>query len=1103
MEESMLRLLGLSLCLLASAAGCKVDGSATVTRTEETDVALDSLLKKLPGVFGGGGPHRPKPPPTPIPVDVAITSARLMTATRVNFGVDKTLAGTLGENDQPGFKVGVIGGVLAGNEGQTYVTGILTSTIHRGDQYIVSQAINLNGNMRLTAGQTGLVDGPYIVSVVAVAASSTYDVTFSEAIVPEGFDPDLLIDGDAYTGIGAFSNGNKTVRMTYADPASSGLTWVYGGGGGAEPAVDGYVDEQTGTTIGIITPPSTDTYYVATTGSDLAAGTYAAPFRTPQKGADAAALAVAGSAAGVTVYFREGTYYPLPYPQENFVGVLYRAMMKVSTGGSVTKPITFKNYDNEVVTWDPSSGLDPSAIGPGTDNTAMYGILIGDYVGDYPPNTAADYVTIDGINIDKCGHRGIFIVGSDHVTVQNCEISRCSQYGGEYEGIGFLGVCDSCTIQYNRCWGNGNGIGSFEDDINSATPNGITNCTIKDNICYGNYPPSGQAGNGAGIGFRFPEKCTIQGNICYDNPDGGFNGLGSMCCRYVGNVSIENWNGDGGAGGNMQGFKCGVRGGGGNIVCGNLIALNGDKGLEQTKCLGDLYINNTVTRNGQQGIAFDAITGAAGEVLSINNVTSLNALVNPTLDYKDWKGTDATESDYNLYTIEPIPRAEHAHEHRVDPGFVQPNIPGHTRGSVTQIIHPETLWGGTALTAAQIRTLLAKQFAPTHPFARDTGLAQASIVSLANGATYLNRVKTSLDVGVASGGTTVHAQAPSVYSRVKAYLIADSGYEDLTDYLLDLNGDAIGSTPDIGCCPALVVTSFLRVTPAGTNDAIWTFDNVKSGFGTLPGGITGEGWKGLLIDFGGGYVQPVTYQGLGDAHSVRVSYAGTTAPNLAFRYLTGAVLFTNGDVPDTTAGVLEEYGLEAIPVVTESGSEWRWSFKDEYGAFPILMTGPSAYAALAAAVAGLQLSPSTDVWESPDEPLLTSNGQGGIDLTYATSVTVGRPWRTISPASSLEFENGQVLVNGLTGSTGNRSILVDSVTRSSATRALWTFNTDASFAADFTDVADYAELKVAGESPTGIVSGGQAGDNTVLLTYPSVTVGDGWTIADDVLAFWT
>lgn len=1094
---------GLALTLVG--AGCQIDGSATVKETQETDSVLGKVFSKIPGVFKGN-PKKPKPP-KPVQELVHITGSRIIDANTLRLYTDKTITTSLAAT--PGLRVEGLAATALVASASAYADATVLPTLHRTvEQYIVSQDILLNATQKIPAGQTGPVDGPYIVSITQVGdgTAKQYDVVFSEAINHSGtFDPSLVIDSEAYDSIGAWSNGDKTVRMTYPSNSAGGLSWQYSASANVTPAAAGWFDDQSGTTIASgATPPSTDVIYVDFDNGDddTGDGSFANPYKTAQKGADVAQASVAGSTSGVTVYFRVGTYTAL----EN-VGFNWRAIMKLTTGGSSGKPILFKNYNGEEVIFDCGATNTPT-----NDSGVMYGILLGNYQGDYVLSNIG-YVTIDGIKVTYPGRQGILMSGVNHCTVQNCAVSYGAQYGDVYEGIGFVGVCDTCTVQYNRCYGCGNGIAAVEDDITSSTPHGIVNCTIKDNICYGNYPVKGNAGNAAGIGFRFPEKCLIEGNIVYDNPDGGLNCLGSMCCRYIGNASIENWNGsmtDGSNGGNMQGFKPNVRGGGGNIVCGNLIVANGTTGMENDKGPGDLYINNTVYGNGTQGLAYDVAygSGQVGTTLTINTISSWNGVDTSQglSDTPDRRGLDSDLTDYNLYgplrpnyssTLSLIQRELHAHEKIVDAGLVNPQITGHTRSTLRQIQHPEDIWGGSNLTAAQIRALLAAQFAPTHSFARDTGLAQASIVTLANGATHQAAVINALDLGLAYPAVSQQElQALTCYTRVKAYLIADSGYEDLSDYLNDLLGNPIGATPDMGCCPALAVGSFLNVKPAGTHELIWTFDRAITGLGTFIN--SGDGWHGLLADLGAGLVAPTQYDNEGDSHNIRVTYSNPTSAGIAWQYRTGAVVFANGDVPDTTSGVVDDYGAQAVPVgTTEDQFTFNWKFRDEDGAYPIYATGPSDFTAFSAAIAGLQISPEDGVWQSGT--YVFGVGAYGIDVVYDTQTAEGRPWRTISPAHTLVFENGQVLDDGQTGATGLPQVTA-APTRLSATRARWDFS--AGLAADYITVGAYSGFLIDGAAPTAYVSGGQAGDTSVTLDYSAVAVDDEYFVPYGALSFY-
>src|SRR5450755_91929 len=78
-------------------------------------------------------------------------------------------------------------------------------------------------------------------------------------------------------------------------------------------------------------------YWVATTGSDSNAGTYAAPFLTGQKAANTVA-------AGDTVIFKDGTYAPTANTCTTMDTTGYPSgfMIEVNTAGTSSAPITFQ-----------------------------------------------------------------------------------------------------------------------------------------------------------------------------------------------------------------------------------------------------------------------------------------------------------------------------------------------------------------------------------------------------------------------------------------------------------------------------------------------------------------------------------------------------------------------------------------------------------------------------------------------------------------------------------------------------------------------------------------------------------------------------------------
>ena len=110
-------------------------------------------------------------------------------------------------------------------------------------------------------------------------------------------------------GTGGKSGGAGGRDAAVGDGGAGGNTNANGGAGGAEPP-DGATDTQAGDSVEAPPPEATGgaEFFVATSGSDSAPGTMAAPFATLERARDAVRLTLAGGAAGATVWLRGGVY---------------------------------------------------------------------------------------------------------------------------------------------------------------------------------------------------------------------------------------------------------------------------------------------------------------------------------------------------------------------------------------------------------------------------------------------------------------------------------------------------------------------------------------------------------------------------------------------------------------------------------------------------------------------------------------------------------------------------------------------------------------------------------------------------------------------------
>jgi hypothetical protein len=113
--------------------------------------------------------------------------------------------------------------------------------------------------------------------------------------------------------------------------------------------------------LATLTPASALDRFVSPTGSDSAAGTLTAPWKTFQKAANTAR-------AGDTVFLRTGNY---------------RELVQVNVSGTATAPITFRPYNTERVT------MDLTGVSPRSDLSAAIRI------------PSRSYVTVQGIEISN------------------------------------------------------------------------------------------------------------------------------------------------------------------------------------------------------------------------------------------------------------------------------------------------------------------------------------------------------------------------------------------------------------------------------------------------------------------------------------------------------------------------------------------------------------------------------------------------------------------------------------------------------------------------------------------------------------------------------
>jgi hypothetical protein len=250
-------------------------------------------------------------------------------------------------------------------------------------------------------------------------------------------------------------------------------------------------------------------YYVSPSGNDSDAGTYDAPWKTPQK-------AIETADAGDTVYFMGGTYYPTVHTPEVTGNVYYWSPGdSYGNSGTYENPICFYNYPSE------------SPVIDFTNMDTVNGGITGLYM------DSVHHVRFRGLtfqNIPK-GKSGPNVMGID-------------AYGCSYLHF------DRMVFQYNG----GAAIRHFsgiDADLGIATDSSyVINCDFFYNVdTAGNHADGLKWDQAKGAYFYF------EGNRSFFNSDDGFDISGSALRIFYNNWAVgTGWV----AGGNGNGIKTGA-----------------------------------------------------------------------------------------------------------------------------------------------------------------------------------------------------------------------------------------------------------------------------------------------------------------------------------------------------------------------------------------------------------------------------------------------------------------------------------------------------------------------------------------------------------------
>jgi parallel beta-helix repeat protein len=246
--------------------------------------------------------------------------------------------------------------------------------------------------------------------------------------------------------------------------------------------------------------PASGTYYVSPDGSDAAAGTQEAPFRTIQK---AASLVDAGD----TVVVRAGTYAGFQlgwdFPQN----------------GTAAQPITFEADPGVVIESRNSETLDGINL-EGSSFVVIDGFAVDNASGNIDRacirTVSGRNVTVRDNDVSNCGTWGIFTSHSDYVRIEGNKTSSNNSEDTNNHGIYVSNATVDPVIVGNEIRDNRGAGLHMNGDLSQGGNGLITGARIESNVVSGN----GEKG-GSGINCDGVQDSLIRNNLLYGNHASG------------------------------------------------------------------------------------------------------------------------------------------------------------------------------------------------------------------------------------------------------------------------------------------------------------------------------------------------------------------------------------------------------------------------------------------------------------------------------------------------------------------------------------------------------------------------------------------------------
>lgn len=225
--------------------------------------------------------------------------------------------------------------------------------------------------------------------------------------------------------------------------------------------------------------------------------------------------------------------------------------------------------------------------------------------------SSKSYIVVDGFTITGTADRGIYVSGSNNITLSNNHVSYSGRpvSGSTRPGI-YISSTTNSTIS---------GITSNHNSSHGIQlTNGSNNNLVSNNIAFANAQQWQR--DASGIRLDASNNNTILHNITYGNEDSGMT-------NYTGSS--------------------------GNFFIGNLTYGNGDHGIDNYNSPGNILIGNTAHGNHTAGLNFEGNQAIGSSGATLRNNISVDNGINPITGQKsnirvDVRSVPGTTIDYDI-----------------------------------------------------------------------------------------------------------------------------------------------------------------------------------------------------------------------------------------------------------------------------------------------------------------------------------------------------------------------------------------------------------------------------------------------------------------------